>query len=386
MDAYKKFALYCGEFFEKTIDSENFEAVVFPALQKILPYDTACIFFINQDNLRLKYKIKKAVLPEELTPEEFMVKFDNSKYLVSDLKIENYPYAKLVIGNSREYNEEEALVFKSVSRIISGLVKDTEISSVLKMQVELLQNGMYELSKANKTIREQNKKIAQTNKVKSEFFANTSHQLRSPLNSIIGYADLLSSEFSGNLNEKQKTYVNDIKIAGINLLEMVNEILDMTKLESGSMQLYKTNFSIKNNITEVLNILYPLYKEKNITVTLNADRPIEISADYQKLQQVFFNIISNAIKFTPENGLIEISAENNGKYIKISIKDNGIGISEENQKKIFKKFVQINPSSTASTGLGLTIAKEIIKLHSGKISLKSSPGKGSEFMISIPKS
>ncbi len=385
MDVYKKFVKYSGCFFERSVNEENFSNTVFSVLEKILPLKTGYIFFINQNDLSLKYKTQNVILAGNITDEEFSEKFNNSYHLISELHLDNYPYAKLVVGNDKAYSAQDKEVFSSVSRIISGLVKDTEISSVLKMQVELLQNGMYELSKANKTIRMQNKKIAASEKVKSEFFANASHQLRSPLNSIIGYADLLNTELPGKLSKKQKVYINDIKVAGINLLEMVNEVLDMSKLESGAMELFKTTFNLKNNFVEVLNILYPLYNDKNITIEVNIEEDEKITADYQKLQQVFFNIISNAIKFTPENGIIQISAKFSGENTNISIKDNGIGIAKENHKKIFKKFAQVNPSQTSSTGLGLTIAKEIVKLHSGKISIVSDVGKGCEFIIKLPK-
>lgn len=176
------------------------------------------------------------------------------------------------------------------------------------MQVEALQDSMDEVNSAYACLKSRNKKIVAADKVKNEFLANISHQLRSPLNSIIGFSDMLENKIAGELNEHQLEYVKDIKIAGIKLLEMINEILDISKLEAKSMKLFYKTFYLRDNFLEVLNILKPLYLEKNIEVNIDIPERACISADYSKLQQVFFNLISNAIKFTPEGGKICISA------------------------------------------------------------------------------
>ena len=210
--------------------------------------------------------------------------------------------------------------------------------------------------------------------------------MRTPLNSIIGFADMLSIGVAGGLNQTQSEYVNDIKIAGIKLLEMINEILDISKLEANSMKLFKKRFNLYVNIREVLNILRPLYLEKKISIEVDAVSDFEVFADYQKLQQVFFNLVSNAIKFVPVGGKILISAKQSDGKTVISVKDNGPGIAKKYHRRIFKKFEQLSAQNSPSTGLGLTIVKEIIKLHKGKINLISEEGKGAEFVMYLPPS
>ena len=168
---------------------------------------------------------------------------------------------------------------------------------------------------------------------------------------------------------------------------MVNEILDISKIESHTIKLNKTKFNLFLCVNEVLNILKPLYSEKNINIQNLIDENIEVFVDYQKLQQIFFNLLSNAIKFTREKGEIKVFAKLSTKNIMISVADNGIGIAKENHKRIFKKFEQIASNeggSTNSTGLGLTNTKELVKLHGGTITLESELNEGAEFKIKLP--
>ena len=166
------------------------------------------------------------------------------------------------------------------------------------------------------------------------------------------------------------------------MLGMINEILDLSKLEADAMKLKVTNFEISQCIEETLNILKPLYVKKNISVSKNIINSI-ITADYQKVQQILFNLINNAIKFTENNGNIEIAAKPKRKFIEIRIKDDGCGIEKKYHRKVFKKFEQAKPSEN-STGLGLTITKELVLLHGGSIKLKSEIEKGAEFIVTLP--
>ena len=195
---------------------------------------------------------------------------------------------------------------------------------------------------------------------------------------------MLSNEYIGKLNEKQKEYINDIKISGLHLLGMINEILDMSKIEAGAIKLTLREFEINQAINEVINIINPLLIKKNQTLETYIEN-FKIKADYQKIQQILFNLLSNAIKYTPENGTIKINAYKNNNSAIIEIEDNGIGIETKNHKKIFKKFEQVGEIQENSTGLGLSITKELIKLHKGKISLNSELNKGSKFLITLPQ-
>ena len=164
---------------------------------------------------------------------------------------------------------------------------------------------------------------------------------------------------------------------------MINDILDMAKLDANSMQLNLTEFDITVTADEVYNIVTPLAKKKNITIIKNYNQQTIIQADRQKIQQIFFNLISNAIKYTPEDGKIYIDIDADENYVYIKIKDTGIGIDKKFHEKIFEKFVQLG-SQKHSNGLGLTITKELVKLHKGNIKLTSSPQIGTEFEVILP--
>ena len=236
-------------------------------------------------------------------------------------------------------------------------------------------------------IKKQNKKIKANEKLQNQFIANVSHDLRTPLNSIIGFSEILGNRIFGELTQKQAEYIDDIRIAGIRLLGMINEILDISKLESNTVKLNISSVDINILIEEVCNILKPLYQKKGVKVVKDIDENLSLNGDYIKLQQVIFNLLGNAIKFSPQNSEIHIKAGKKDNSVYISIKDEGIGIDKKYHKKIFNKFFQIADSlskTETSTGLGLTIAKEFVKLHNGKIDIISKPANGTTFIITLP--
>lgn len=370
---------------------------IFKGLGKILSFKSGLIYFLTPEKLRLEYSFNCKNAPKEIpidnTEKKFLYnpdcKISNDKLNIFDkyqiaehLKIHKSVYGILIITSDKPFSEKTRKTFHLISQIISNIIKDLELSQIMKMQTEALQKGLIETEKAYKIIKKQNKKILETDKIKNRFLSNVSHELRTPLNSIIGFSELLQNPKLGNLNEKQLEYIKDIQTSGINLLAMINEVLDISKLESGTMSLNLKRFEISNCITETINILTPLLAKKNITLKIDTNNT-QITADYTKLQQILFNLINNAIKFSPQNETIEIHTKQKRKYIEIRIKDNGCGIEKKFHKKIFKKFEQINQTQN-STGLGLTITKELVLMHKGKISLVSEKDKGAEFIINLP--
>ena len=168
---------------------------------------------------------------------------------------------------------------------------------------------------------------------------------------------------------------------------MINEILDMSKLEANAMKIVKSAFWISRAVDEVSNIILPLAQKKNIKLVKDMPADFEVFADYQKIQQILYNLISNAIKYSPENNEVEISVSADDEKFRISVHDNGIGIDKKYHGKIFAKFVQLDSAYTkkeSSTGLGLTITKELVELHGGKISVVSEINNGSTFIVEIP--
>lgn len=377
---------------------------MFDILGEIIQVDACGIFYLSPNNLSLEFKknlnIEKNIqISEDFSNEIFENKTINleekiskilkinTNILVQKLTAKDAVFGLLLIERCQNFTKDESIIFQTCSSIISNLIKDLELSKVLKMQVEALQNGIVETHRAYDTIKKQNKKIKENEKLQNEFIANISHDLRSPLNSIIGFSEALSNKIFGDLTEKQSEYIEDIRLSGIRLLGMINEVLDIAKINSHTIKLNLSQVDLNLAIDEVCNILTPALNKKHITIEKHAEQ-ITFVADYIKIQQILFNLIGNAIKFSHPNGKIVIFTQSTDKDILIKIQDFGIGIDKKFHKKIFNKFYQVeNPMSKTetSTGLGLTIAKEFIKLHNGKIKLESESNKGSTFTIIVPK-
>lgn len=383
MLSYKHLAASVRKFLSTSYEKENAGEKIFENLKNIMHFYNACIFYTGSDSLTPVYSYNYS--PKNTAVDKIEDLKEN--ILKETLFVNKCPFGLIVISDQTPYSEDERDIFKTCAAVISEIIKDIELADIMKMQVKAFQDGIVEINEFNKIIKEQNKKIINADKIKNKFLSNVSHELRSPLNSIIGFSDLLLSQAAGQLNEKQTEYIKDIQIAGIHLSGMVNEILDISKIESHALKLIPKVFELETCLNEVLNILKPLYMKKEILIKSEINPETTVFADYQKLQQIFFNIISNAIKFTPANGKIKIYTKTGIKYITISIEDTGIGIEQKNLKRIFKKFEQIpndkseNPNST---GLGLTITKELVKLHHGQISVESEINKGSIFHIKLP--
>ncbi len=238
-----------------------------------------------------------------------------------------------------------------------------------------------------------NMRLFEMNRLKSDFLATMSHELRTPLNSIIGFSDVLDSIDS--LDNKQRRYVQNIQRSGRLLLDMINDILDLAKIESGKMELNLTDFPIDPIISAQCDMARPLAEKKNIDITTTVDPKIpELHQDQVKIQQVLNNLLSNAIKFTPEGGQISVTARlNKREMLELIVNDTGVGIAEPDKLAIFEKFRQ-GPTGLSTgdamtreysgTGLGLSIVKELCKLLGGEISLESELGKGSTFTVTLP--
>ena len=224
-------------------------------------------------------------------------------------------------------------------------------------------------------------------RAKSDFLANMSHELRTPLNAIIGFAEILRDELVGEINAEQRECVSDIHISGQHLLEMINDILDLSKIEAGKMVLQLEEFSIVEAVEEVNAIITALAVKKNLDLTLDYNRNCVIEADRVKFKQIFYNLLSNAVKFTPEGGKVATHLEISDIALRAEVIDTGIGISDADQAKLFAPFTQIDTSKSrryGGTGLGLALTHRLIVLHGGEISVESQEGKGSNFTLRIP--
>jgi signal transduction histidine kinase len=223
---------------------------------------------------------------------------------------------------------------------------------------------------------------------KSEFLANMSHELRTPLNAIIGFSEVLQERMFGELNDKQMEYVHDIHASGKHLLSLINDILDLSKIEAGKVELELTRFHLPTSLEGALTLVRERATRHGIAVSLALDDKLgEIVADERKVRQVLLNLLSNAVKFTPDGGSVEVRAELIDSDARIAVRDTGIGIAPEDQELIFEEFRQVGNDlfrKREGTGLGLTLARKFVELHGGTLGVASEPGKGSTFTFTLP--
>ena len=226
------------------------------------------------------------------------------------------------------------------------------------------------------------------NRAKSEFIATMSHELRTPLNSIIGFSDLLLEGASGKINERQARYVHNISSSGKHLLQLINDILDISKVEAGKTLLDPENFEIAKIFKDIEKVFIPLAAGKKLSLNFEVDSGLRsIRADKMRFKQILYNLISNAVKFTPGGGSIAVSAAKAGDMVRVCVKDTGIGISREDQESLFQPFKQLDSffkRRYEGTGLGLFLVKRFVEMHGGNILVESEPGAGSSFIFELP--
>jgi signal transduction histidine kinase len=214
-----------------------------------------------------------------------------------------------------------------------------------------------------------------------------SHELRTPLNAIIGFSEVLTDRMFGELNEKQEEYLKDIYASGTHLLSLINDILDLSKIEAGRMELELTDFDLPQALDNAVILVRERAGRRSITLQMSVDERLgEVQADERKIRQVVLNLLSNAIKFTPEGGRIEVAAVPRDGFVEVAVTDTGIGIAPKDQEAVFEEFRQVGTAEKKAegTGLGLTLCRKFIELHGGRIWVRSEVGLGSTFTFSIP--
>jgi diguanylate cyclase (GGDEF)-like protein len=319
----------------------------------------------------------------------------------------------ILIENAAEdtrYREESRLVqmgflsiacvpIKSKERITGTLTLASRVPRVFSAQdLQLLSSIGNQIGTALENARlyerEQQmvKRLKEMDRFKSEFLSNVSHELRLPLTSILGFSELLLDQIPGSLTEDQEDYIKNMQSSGYHLLEIINNLLDLSKIKAGKMDLHVTEFKIKDLVENVKRTVTPLINKKQLILDtrVSGELPL-VSADQSKVKQILLNLLSNAIKFTPSAGRITISAWANNMQerpcISISVADTGIGIRPEDQHRIFDEFKQLDGTYTREypgTGLGLTITKRFVEMQGGSIWVESQQGKGSTFTLTLP--
>jgi PAS domain S-box-containing protein len=243
------------------------------------------------------------------------------------------------------------------------------------------------LAATNQELDLRNREVERATKLKSKFLASMSHELRTPLNAIVGFSELLAEGTPGQLNDKQKRFVEHIKQGSAHLLQLINDILDLSKIEAGQLELRCEDFQVSEALPEVLSTIRPLAMARNIRLEQSLLTQASVHADRVRFKQILYNLLSNAVKFTPKGGSVTIKCSETGNHVSLSVTDNGIGIRPEDQRLIFEEFRQVEGSSEAAqqgTGLGLAITKRLVERQGGKISVQSELGKGSCFTFTLP--
>jgi len=239
----------------------------------------------------------------------------------------------------------------------------------------------------NSELELRNVEVEKANRLKSNFLATMSHELRTPLNAIVGFTDLLARQTAGPLTQKQDRFLGHIKESSRHLLALISDILDLSRIEAGRLDLKFEAFPLSVAADEVLSTLRPLAAAKEIYLTTQLSPALALQADCVRVKQILYNLLSNAIKFTPAKGSVRLVARSTDSAVHISVIDTGVGIPCEEHEAVFETFhrrLTSTQDASEGTGLGLSITKLLVEQHGGRIWVKSEPGKGSEFHLTLP--
>jgi signal transduction histidine kinase len=274
------------------------------------------------------------------------------------------------------------------------MLRRTEVRTFSEREVGLLRTFGDQAAIALENVRlfreieDKSRQLEVANKHKSEFLANMSHELRTPLNAIIGFSEVLLEKLFGELNDKQEDYLKDIHSSGRHLLSLINDILDLSKIEAGRMELEVSQFDAADALANAMTLVRERAQRHGIKLAQHVDAGVgELTADERKFKQILLNLLSNAVKFTPDGGAIDVIAHRDAESLVVAVRDTGIGIAPEDQAAVFEEFRQVGSNYTSKqegTGLGLALTRRFVELHGGRLWLESEPGKGSTFTFTIP--
>ncbi len=290
------------------------------------------------------------------------------------------------IGTSGNLTTRVSMTGRDEVSKLAGAINT--MMEALERSEKTLKEKSAQLMAQHQELNEKTMELAQASRHKSEFLAHMSHELRTPLNAIIGFSELMLDGVPGEVNEEQKQCLNDVLSSGQHLLSVINEILDLSKIEAGEMELKLSNIRLDSIIQSLKNEMRPILtaKKQSLEVDVEEGLPL-VRADRNRVRQVLLNLLGNASKFTPKSGKLKVEAVRENNWCRVSVVDNGIGIKKADQERIFEPFCQLDShpaKEEGGTGLGLTIAKQIIEKHGGRIWVESKYRKGSRFTFTLP--
>jgi signal transduction histidine kinase len=331
-----------------------------------------------------------------LTPESIQgqVALARKALQIADTEASDTPGANLTTGKVVGYR---ALALAPLVRdtLLGTLgVSSSEPGALTDKQMALLQTFANQAVIAIENVRlfreiqEKSAQLEVANKHKSDFLAHMSHELRTPLNAIIGFSEVLSDKMFGEINDKQADYLKDIHESGQHLLSLINDILDLSKIEAGRMDLELSSFHLPTALSNAMILVRERAMRHGVQLGSEIDpRLADFQADERKVKQILLNLLSNAVKFTPEGGRVDVIAKRDTDCVEIAVRDTGAGLAAEDQASLFEEFRQLGGDSARKaegTGLGLALTKRFVELHGGKIRVDSAPGKGSTFVFTLP--
>jgi signal transduction histidine kinase len=315
--------------------------------------------------------------------------FRGKKYFINSDRLQILNLLLSTNETAIQKNQELVSSTEELAEINDQLQENMAEMELLNMELKSL-NAELELQREMAHVARQ--QAEEANRSKSDFLANMSHELRTPLTSVIGFSEVLQDGFFGELNEKQRQYVDNILFSGKHLLSLINDILDLSKVEAGKMVLELSTVNLREVIASSLTMLQERALKHNLYLDcdLVAEGEVKLIADARKLKQILYNLLSNAVKFTPDGGRVQVRTrrvQEGGEFIEVSVEDSGVGIRAEDIPKLFKEFTQLNSPYTKDyqgTGLGLALCKRLVELHGGQVGVESEFARGSRFFFTLP--
>lgn len=326
-------------------------------------------------------------LIETLVPEDFRTLHERHRDRYRDSSVTRPMRSGLVVSGRRKdgscFPAEISLSPVKSSRgfRVTAIIRDITYRKRAEERLQEIQNRYV------RELELRNREVERADRLKSEFLASMSHELHTPLHTIIGFSELLAEQTEGILDEKQRRFLDHIRKDSLYLLALINDILDLSEIEAGRLEMQRESLDVAVVLEEALLLIRPFGSAKSIKIETNLESSASLSADRLRLKQVVYNLLSNAVKFTPEGGRVRIDVLDRQGHLEISVSDTGVGMPSEERTAIFDKFHQVGATTKGvreGTGLGLAITKRLVEQQGGRIWVESEPGKGSRFTFTVP--